>query len=171
VPSEFSDKLLTPFQTEANRLRAHERYLSDPLKVDRGIVESTQQIFRHVLRNGLGVSVVSFSQDEKQEVLEALGNMSESDADGSEDLEPFVELFAEFCDQWPDVIDISYGGSPSDFREFRAELVPELLDALTHWSQSRGQTKFAITLKSVYEDYKGAVAESSRGLSDDEQKE
>jgi hypothetical protein len=166
VPHQLSEKLLASFQDEAQRLREHKSFLSDPLKGDRELVESTQQIFRQILREGLGLSIASFSQDEKQEALEALDGVDESNETITGYIEPFVELFAELCDQWPDVIDVSYGGSPSDFREFRVELVPALLEALANWVRVRGDSAFAEQTTRVHDAYVSAIEESSRGSSE-----
>ena len=169
MPQAPSVKLLASFGREAKSLKAHKRRLSDPLKADKGIVESVQQIFRQVLGESLGISVTSFSQDEKEEVLAALDSIP--DDESREYLTPFVDLFGELCDQWPDVIDISYGGGPADFREFRVELVPGLLEALEEWANYKGREKFASRVKTVLSDYQDALAEVRQAASDDEWEE
>jgi len=93
-------------------------------------VESSKQLFRQIIDAELGVSIAAFSQDEKEEAIEALEDAQD------DSLGPLIEVFEAFCDSWPDVLDVTYGGTRVDFREFRSSVVPELLEALHYWARA-----------------------------------
>ncbi len=154
----LSPDLLTPFRGEADELREHKHALSAPLRGDKALIESVQQIFRGVLRGSLGVEVTSFTQDEKQEALDAVERLVENEDDAYEHVEPLVNLFGVLCDQWPDILDVSYGGSSAEFREFRVTFIPELLYALELWADGARDDLMAKATKQAVADYESAVS-------------
>jgi hypothetical protein len=111
--------------------------------------------------------VASFDQDEKQEALDGIEQLVEADNRAFEYLEPIVELFATLCDDWPDIMDFSYGGSASDFRDFRVDMVPGLLEALEDWARSTGDSELATRIEPILASYKEAIAEALPAFNED----
>jgi hypothetical protein len=157
----ISTDLLKAFQAEAGALADGTTQLGDALGSDSGVVEACRLAFRNLLGAELGVVVTSFSQEEKDEALEAL----EDEDDGA--LDEFVEAFGEFCDRWPDVLGASYGGSRADFREFRHDVIPMLLSGLYNWALTREHAVIAAEIRDAERSFSRALHESRTAEADD----
>ncbi len=113
-------------------------------------------MFRHILGAELKLSVARFDQDEKEEALdyqvalERRGRLPDG-------LDEIVRLFGELCDRWPEVLDLRYGGTRADFREFRTEFLPALLDALVLWTESHADADLLKTVEDASKRYCAAV--------------
>jgi hypothetical protein len=145
----------------ARELRNGDVLLGDPLRADSGIVDATKQVFRTLLRSELGLKAASFDQDEKEEALDvrASRTMLENDEGALDEL---VELFTELCDRWPEVLDLRYGGTRADFREFRTVFMPALLSTLEQLSHEKGSEKTTTELREITRDYDDAVRTAER---------
>ncbi len=168
----FKPEILKAVTREAGLLSEAKKLLGDPLGADSEIVDAIKQIFRQLLRAELGIKVAAFSQDEKQEALERQIELEEDDVyhDWLPDL---IELFEELCDRWPEVLDLRYGGTRSDFREFRVDYIPGLLSALQPWAGDRGYGDLEKRLREVDREYHRAIrraagrAENAEELDDE----
>ena len=49
-----------------------------------------------------------------------------------------VALFEELCDEWPEVLGLSYGFLRSDLLEFHRDYLPGLFAAITAWVKGVG---------------------------------
>lgn len=156
----------------ATGLAEGEPLLGDPLRADSEIVEATKQVFRTILRAELGLRAAAYDQGEKEEALELRANRDPPDDDEGA-LDELVELFTELCDRWPEVLDLRYGGTRADFREFRTVFVPALLSALTQWSYEKQEGSLVERLKAADRHYTTAVrgAEGARAERYDEEDE
>jgi hypothetical protein len=145
----------------ATALAGGEPLLGDPLGADSHIVEATKQVFRTLLRAELGLRAAAFDQGEKEDALELQANRDAPDEDEGA-LDELVELFAELCDRWPEVLDLRYGGTRADFREFRTVFVPALLSALAQWSHEKKSDALTEQLEAVDRRYTAAVRAAER---------
>lgn len=152
----FDPAVLKAVGEHASEMRAGEVLLGDPLRADSGIVNSTKQVFRTLLRSELGLKAASFDQDEKEEALElrAKRATAENDEGGLDEL---VELFTELCDRWPEVLDLRYGGTRADFREFRTVFMPALLSTLQQLFREKGSGETTSEVQRISRDYDEAV--------------
>ncbi len=127
-------KQLDAVEAEAQNLREHKTFIDTPLSGSEALMDFATEAFNQNFRTQLNVGIDSFSQSDKEEVLFVAGT------DHDEDLPIYdlVRLYVDFCNRWPDVLNISYGGSSADFREFRAELMPRLLTTLLEVAKEHG---------------------------------
>lgn len=131
--SALDPSLLDPIDQQAVALASGRQRLGAPLGTNSELVEVCKQVFRLVLGGELGLTVSAFSQDEKEEAVELA--VSADDAEIRQ-YETLLDAFGALCDRWPDVLDVQYGGSQADFREFRTEFIPLFLDGLSEWASS-----------------------------------
>ena len=144
--------------------------LGDPLDAKSAIVKTTQQMFRTLLGEELGLRAAAFDQSEKEEALELQAEREVPDDDEG-GLDQLVDLFSELCDRWPEVLDLRYGGTRADFREFRTVFVPTLLDALRQWSYEKGDARLRERLDAVDRNYTAALRHAERAPAEIEARE
>jgi hypothetical protein len=144
----------------AAELEKHKVRLGDPLGADSQIVNTTKQIFRAVLDKELGLRVSAFDQDEKEEALEL--QLERSDQSQDESVDVILELFGELCDRWPEVLDLRYGGTRADFREFRTAFLPALLEALDLWAKERKDDALSNGVATLEQRYRKAIRRAER---------
>lgn len=156
--AEFSLKQLDAVEDEARNLRDHSISLDDALSDSEELMEFATEAFNQFFRARLSVGVTGFSQSDKEEVLQAASFYRGTD----EPIYELAQLYVDFCNTWPDVLDPAYGGSPADFREFRAELVPSLLDTLLTVSTKDTDPKVTAAIEQARTAYRDAVEEARR---------
>jgi hypothetical protein len=163
-----TDAVLKAVTEQANAVDEHavalesgKPMLGDPLDAKSAIVKMTQQMFRTLLGEELGLRAAAFDQSEKEEALELQADRDIPDYDEG-GLDQLVELFCELCDRWPEVLDLRYGGTRADFREFRTVFVPALLEGLTQWSYEKGDAALSERLDAVDRHYTAAVRHAAR---------
>jgi hypothetical protein len=120
-------ELLETIRTEAAKLAANRNLLEEDLGTPSALLEFTEEAFDQSLYSLLGIHVPDFTQAGKEEVL---GMAQKKDKGKRAKANDLLNLYVDVCNIWPDVMGESYGGSPSDFLEFRTELVPDLLSEL-----------------------------------------
>lgn len=157
----FDPAILKPLKEHASELRAGTVLLGDPLRADSGIVDATKQVFRTLLRSELGLKAASFDQDEKEEALELRAKRAAPENDEGA-LDELVELFTELCDRWPEVLDLRYGGTRADFREFRTVFMPTLLSTLEQLFDEKGSSEITSEVRTISRDYDDAVSAAER---------
>lgn len=154
--AEFSLKQLDAVKDEATRLREHKISLDTPLSESEELMDFATEAFNQFFRAQLSVGVTGFSQSDKEEVLRAASPYRGTDAP----IYDLAQLYVDFCNTWPDVLNLAYGGSPVDFREFRAELVPNLLDTLLTVSAKDTDPETADAIKQAKAAYGQAIEEA-----------
>jgi len=156
-------KILKAVGEHATELKDGKVLLGDPLGAESAIVDATKQVFRSLLRQELGLQAKAFDQDEKEDAMELQAKRVAGDDDEGA-LDELVELFSELCDRWPEVLDLRYGGTRADFREFRTVFLPALLSTLVQWSHEKQAQIVTSQLKAISRDYEQAVrsAEGAR---------
>jgi hypothetical protein len=159
--ARFDPTVLKAVEEHASELRAGKVLLGDPLRADSGIVDTTKQVFRTLLRAELGLKAASFDQDEKEEALELRAKRTTLESDEGA-LDELVELFTELCDRWPEVLDLRYGGTRADFREFRAVFMPALLSTLQQLFREKGSGETTSEVQKISRDYDEAVRAAER---------
>jgi hypothetical protein len=166
--SPLNPKILRGVDEHAAEFDSDKVRLGDPLGADSPIVNTTKQIFRTLLGDELGLRVSAFDQDEKEEALEL--QVDRSDDENVKALGEILELFGELCDRWPEVLDLRYGGTRADFREFRTRFLPALLAALEVWAKSRNDKSLAelSEVKQRYLKAIGGVAQDLRASGEDD---
>jgi hypothetical protein len=150
-------KQLDVVEAEAQSLRKHKTFIDTPLSGSEDLMDFATEAFNQNFRTHLNVGIDSFSQSDKEEVLYVAGT------DPDEDLPIYnlVRLYVDFCNRWPDVLNISYGGSPADFREFRAELMPRLLATLLEVAKEHGDDpEESARIDRAKSDYEEALKEA-----------
>jgi hypothetical protein len=162
--SPLNPKILRGIDEHAIELEKNKVRLGDPLGADSPIVNTTKQIFRTLLGEELGLRISAFDQDEKEEALEL--QVDRSGDEHVEALTDILELFSELCDRWPEVLDLRYGGTRADFREFRTQFVPALLDALKFWASDDTDAPLADALSGVEQRYREAIGDAAEAQRD-----
>lgn len=90
------------------------------------------QFFDNVLHEPL-LAIDAQAKEHAARVREALPN------DGSAaPTRLLVSLFEELCDEWPEVLGLSYGFLRSDLLEFHRDYLPGLFEAITTWIKGVG---------------------------------
>lgn len=154
----FNPKQLAAVEEEARNLEEHERLLDAPLSSSEDLMDFATEAFNQYFRAQLGVGVSGFSQADKEEVLYAAA----PDRDVELPLYALVRLYVDFCNRWPDVLNLAYGGSPADFREFRGELVPSLLATLHEVSEENGEPAVTAAIAKAMAAYDAAIEGARR---------
>lgn len=168
--SPLDPKILRGVDEHAGQLDANKIRLGDPLGADSPIVNTTKQIFRTVLGDELGLRISAFNQDEKEEATEL--QIDRTDDEKVQALGEMLELFGELCDRWPEVLDLRYGGTRAEFREFRTRFIPALLFALSGWARQSGDDPLVQELKTLEPRYLqaiGVAAEAQRERGDEDE--
>lgn len=119
-------------------------------------MEFATEAFNQYFRAQLGVGVSGFSQADMDEVLFA----ASPERDSGSAIYRLVQLYVDFCSSWPDVLNVSYGGSPADFREFRSELIPSLLSSLAEVSEEGHEAAVTAAIEKAKDAYDEAVEEA-----------
>jgi hypothetical protein len=158
--SPLDAKILRGIDEHAAELDARKIRLGDPLGADSPVVNATKQIFRTVLGDELGLRISAFDQDEKEEAAELQVDRSEDER--VQALSEILDLFAELCDRWPEVLDLRYGGTRADFREFRTRFLPALLEALDVWADERTDRPLKDELIKLERRYGEAIGGATR---------
>jgi hypothetical protein len=90
------------------------------------------QFFDNVLHEPL-MAIDAQAKEQAARVREALPS------DGSAaPIRLLVSLFEELCDEWPEVLGLSYGFLRSDLLEFHRDYLPSLFEAITAWTKGLG---------------------------------
>jgi hypothetical protein len=148
---------LTGVLSEAKALETGDHGIETPLGRDSPLLEFVQLAFDQVFRSELGVGIANFSQAEKEEVVLLAEKKS-----GGPAVEGLLNLYVDVCNLWPDVLSFAYGGTSTDFLEFRTDLVPSLLGELDQLASAKNEEQLAETVKGAISTYSDAIAKASR---------
>ena len=88
----------------------------------------------------LGRPIVSVDDTSKRAAVELATELERQE--GSRETVSLVQWFEEFCDLYPDVLAMGYGGSRVVFASFHTRYVPRLLDRADAWSRARTSSNF-----------------------------
>jgi hypothetical protein len=139
-------------EADADRLKTGQERLDEPVRRNSDLMTFVEQAFAQSFRRRLGVEILSFTQNEKDEVLIAT---RDSDSDGAQ--KRLVDIYVDVCNAWPDVLSQSYGGGTADFFEFRTETVPALLSVLESLSGDAESSEWTRRLKTATRAYNEAL--------------
>lgn len=91
-----------------------------------------QNFFAQFFENVLGHPLTSIDEDMKEEAATVRLSWSQAEAEAPTRL--LIALFEELCDEWPEVLGLSYGTLREDMLEFHGDYLPNLLEAIADWS-------------------------------------
>lgn len=151
-PKSFlNTELLSVLDDETTALEKRSTALDAPLGRTSSLLEFVQQAFTQVFRSELGIEITGFTQNSKEEAVFLEERIEDPVVDA------LLDSYVDLCNMWPDVLSPYYGGSPTDFLEFRTEFLPVLLYELRQLAEKRGWEVGAAKLRAAEERYERAI--------------
>jgi hypothetical protein len=154
MKSHINPSLLELVTEYAATISAGEVDVTRPLKNTTPIVVFCENFFLQFFQS-FNVSITSIDSTSKQTAVEFELELKRDG--GSSETLALITWFEDFCDLYPDVLAMGYGGSRAVFATFHTRNVVRLLDRAEAWARSETLTELEGAVKRAKKAYKAAL--------------